>query len=613
MGGREMSIKVVISAIDQASDKLKAITGSMNGLEMKLRGAQAASEQFNNKWSATMSAARGVGTAMTAAGAGAMALAKSGLDASMEMEGYGAKLQTAMKDTAKAAEMMEWAKKTAAQTPFEMPDVVDATAKLEMYGLSAKEWFPAIGDMAGAMGKDVVDGVEAIADAVSGGGLERLKEFGVTGEQLKQFGWSGDYSAKGIDSLKVALQGLLGERFEGGMANMTQTSRGALSNFSDAIFQLRAAIGDALAPILKSLTPMLVQVATTLADIAKNPVGQFFIKAGAALGAFMLVVGPLLMALPTIASGFVFINALLGGAGLAGALAAVAGPAATAAGGLTAAGAAAGGAATATAGLGATLAGFAAAAVPVLIVVAALAALGYELYKLKQSWDAAAEAGRKAKESWRQAAEVEMQAATARGAGDIAAQQAQERARAPITFGDRFWGAVTGGGVTARDLASQREHAKQASPLWEDMRRKGRVRASGGPVRADELYLVGEQGPELFIPDTSGRIATMDQAAAEAASAEQYEQEMAAIDARVAAGPERRLQSRLQPRPQPAVTGPPMIPAMRTDAQQPREIILRVELDPGLVARDLQQDPARGVVVQIARATTAKAPAAGKW
>lgn len=38
-----------------------------------------------------------------------------------------------------------------------------------------------------------------------------------------------------------------------------------------------------------------------------------------------------------------------------------------------------------------------------------------------------------------------------------------------------------------------------------------------------------------------------------------------------------------------------------------------IGLEPGLVARQLQQDPARGVVVQIARATTAKAPAAGKW
>jgi hypothetical protein len=32
-------------------------------------------------------------------------------------------------------------------------------------------------------------------------------------------------------------------------------------------------------------------------------------------------------------------------------------------------------------------------------------------------------------------------------------------------------------------------------------------RARGGPVNAGQLYLVGERGPELFIPDTAGRIA----------------------------------------------------------------------------------------------------------
>jgi hypothetical protein len=33
-----------------------------------------------------------------------------------------------------------------------------------------------------------------------------------------------------------------------------------------------------------------------------------------------------------------------------------------------------------------------------------------------------------------------------------------------------------------------------------------------------------------------------------------------------------------------------------------------IGLEPGLVARELQQDPARGVVVQITRATAAKSP-----
>jgi phage-related minor tail protein len=35
----------------------------------------------------------------------------------------------------------------------------------------------------------------------------------------------------------------------------------------------------------------------------------------------------------------------------------------------------------------------------------------------------------------------------------------------------------------------------------------GGARASGGPVAADVPYLVGEQGPELFVPSVSGSIA----------------------------------------------------------------------------------------------------------
>jgi len=35
----------------------------------------------------------------------------------------------------------------------------------------------------------------------------------------------------------------------------------------------------------------------------------------------------------------------------------------------------------------------------------------------------------------------------------------------------------------------------------------GGARASGGPVEAGAAYLVGEQGPELFVPSTGGAIA----------------------------------------------------------------------------------------------------------
>lgn len=627
-GDRQMTLKVVIEALDHASQAIGRIGASLHGLEGSLRAGQAASEQFNARWSATMTAARGVGATMTAAGVGAMALAKSGLDASMEMEGYGAKLQVAMKDTAKAAEMMDWAKQTAAKTPFEMPDVVDATAKMEMYGLSAKEWFPQVGDMAAAMGKDVVQGVEAIADAVSGGGLERLKEFGVTGEQLKQFGWSGDYSAKGIESLKTALQGLLSSRFEGGMEKMMGTSKGALSNFGDAVFQVRAAIGDALAPALKAITPALVGIATWLAEIAKSPVGAFFIQVGMAAGGLMLVLGPLLYALPSIASGFVFIKAAIGGAGLVGALAQASGAVPALTGGLTAAAGAATATGTAAAGATTSLAGMAAAAAPILVVVAALAALGYELYKVRQAYLAAADAGRQAKASWEAASNAELQAAQARGAGDIAAQKMKEREEAKATLGERFWGAVTGGGVTSKDLASQRVAAGQSSSLYDDMKRRGRVRAEGGPVDPREAYIVGEEGPEVFVPEHRGRIITSDALDAITYRAPEppddwTEQKRRAVATRTPRAATASPASPVRPTLQ-GVTGEssperedlvPMIPAVRTGTRTSPDVLnlnLTLSLEPGIIVKGavdaLQTAQGREVVVRIARATAAKSP-----
>jgi phage-related protein len=185
----------------------------------------------------------------------------------MELEGYQAKLEVATQSTEAAAEMMVWAKRFAETTPFEMSSVVDAATRLELYGLSAKKWLPLVGDMAGAMGKDVTQAVEAIADAVSGGGLERLKEFGVTSVKLQAAGWTGSYvDEEGIATLTAALEQIMGTQFAGGMAKLMDTATGALSNFQDAVFNVRAALGDALLPALKTIMPIITSFASHLAE-----------------------------------------------------------------------------------------------------------------------------------------------------------------------------------------------------------------------------------------------------------------------------------------------------------------------------------------------------------
>jgi len=197
---------------------------------------------------------------------GAVAVAKLAGDsiaAASDMEGYLAKLTVALKDQKKALDMLDWAKVFAAKTPFEMPEVVDAVTRLEMYGLSAKKWLPLVGDMAGAMGKSVTDAVEAVADAVSGGGLERLKEFGISTPKLLAAGAGGgkkgggqgqiDYqSQEGLNHIKGALETILARDFGGGMDKLSQTAQGMKSNFMDSLSAIRMEIGQRLMPTYKA-------------------------------------------------------------------------------------------------------------------------------------------------------------------------------------------------------------------------------------------------------------------------------------------------------------------------------------------------------------------------
>lgn len=235
-------------------------------------------------------AARALGTALkgvvigaAVAGAGIAAGMVSAVKAAMQMESYRQKLNVAVKNTQEAAQLFDWAKQFANSTPFEMGEVVDATVRLEMYGLKARQWLPLVGDMAGAMGKQVTDAVEAVADAVSGGGLERLKEFGISSTQLLQAGAApgagGGVSYMGqasIDKLKVALTSIMTARFGGGMATMMTTASGAMSNLSDAVFRLRVAVGEALLPLLKASIPLLISFVNALgprmASIAQSAV-----------------------------------------------------------------------------------------------------------------------------------------------------------------------------------------------------------------------------------------------------------------------------------------------------------------------------------------------------
>lgn len=195
------------------------------------------------------------------------------IGAAMEMEGYWARMRVAMKDTAEAAKMLRWAMDFSQQTPFEMSEVVDAAVRLQNYGLDARRWIPLLGDMAGAMQRSLTQAVEAAADLFSGGGLERIKEFGINSQKLIQFGAAAngpgalDYSsAEAIERNKAALEALIKTQFGGGMASMMQTATGAVSNFKDALWTFFVDVGNRAMPAFRGLLSYGQQLLTWLRE-----------------------------------------------------------------------------------------------------------------------------------------------------------------------------------------------------------------------------------------------------------------------------------------------------------------------------------------------------------
>lgn len=207
---------------------------------------------------------------------------------------YRNKLEIATKSTEKAARIFEAAKQYANVTPFSTGGVTDAAARLEMYGMTAAKWLPLAGDMAGAMGRDITQAVEAIADAVSGGGLERLKEFGVGSMQLTKAGWTGSYQdQQGIESMKKALADLIGERYMGGAARMSTTLSGKLSTLQGEFETLAADIGNDLKPQVMSMVSNGIRLINLLKDIgpAGRKMAADLLTIGAVGGTVALIVG----------------------------------------------------------------------------------------------------------------------------------------------------------------------------------------------------------------------------------------------------------------------------------------------------------------------------------
>ncbi len=155
-----------------------------------------------------------------------------------EFDVLNAGLITATGSSEKAAEAFEALQDFAAKTPYSLNQAVEGFTKLVNLGLTPSERaLTSYGNTASAMGKDLNQMVEAVADATTGE-FERLKEFGI---KSKKEGDEITFTFQGVKTtvkdnaaeIEEYLTKLGENQFAGAMQQRMNSLDGAISNLSD--------------------------------------------------------------------------------------------------------------------------------------------------------------------------------------------------------------------------------------------------------------------------------------------------------------------------------------------------------------------------------------------
>ena len=154
----------------------------------------------------------------------------------------------------KAKKSFDWVKKFAVDTPANLDEAMEAFVRLRAYGMDPTNGLlQTLGDTAAAMGKPVMQAVEAIADAITGEN-ERLKEFGIKGSAIKGTNFieyaytdkNGKQRSARVDKrnrkqIEDTLKRIWNEKYSGAMEKQAKTLLGIWAKLDDvwASFQMK--------------------------------------------------------------------------------------------------------------------------------------------------------------------------------------------------------------------------------------------------------------------------------------------------------------------------------------------------------------------------------------
>jgi hypothetical protein len=303
VAGEKNRVEVLIELRDQLTGELKKVNralGKTDDAQGKVaKGAKQNSKSFNALKGATAQLGKalaglaaaylGVQTAQLAAQK-TLEFYKSVLEAGFNFEKWEVAFAKMLGGAEAAEEQLRFLTEFAAKTPFQLPEIIEASKLLEALNLDTKTYLATLGDVSAFLDRDIRDAVLAVGNAARGE-FESLKTFGVDiGIIFERAGIDITSSQRRTaeDSKKIvaALMDFWQERFGGGMVELSKTASGQISNIEDAWWNFKLAVAQSgvqneikeqLTDALNTIERMnedgtLKEIAQDLSDIATEMV-----------------------------------------------------------------------------------------------------------------------------------------------------------------------------------------------------------------------------------------------------------------------------------------------------------------------------------------------------
>jgi len=256
MSTNKLSVYLNVNGEKEAEAKLKRL--GKHGT-VALNGITASAKPVNSSLMALNSTVGTVGKSMQAfAGIAGAYLGFQGIQGTIsgiiqtntEFQTLSASLVVVEKDADRAALVLSKLDKFAAQTPYALQSLTDAWIKLRALGLQpSEEALLSYGNTSSAMGKDIMQFIEAIADA-STMEFERLKEFGIKASQQGEevsltFQGVTTTVQKNAEDIKKYLTDIGNVQFAGAMEKQMDAIGGSISNKADQMASYQRDVGNA--------------------------------------------------------------------------------------------------------------------------------------------------------------------------------------------------------------------------------------------------------------------------------------------------------------------------------------------------------------------------------